>query len=556
MKVPWTVRMPSECSAMVIYGNPAWGLAGGDLVAAQRKDIFSSKVSLNMLTNIIRTVLMALAGLLMVPYYIDQFGIATYAILPLATTVTNYFVIIADSLSNAFSRYMTISAQTGDTNRMNVVFTSSVIGMGKCMLIMAPVAVLISLASPYVFQVEDSYADVQIMFLLIMATSMMISFGATLGGVYMAHNSLYVTYMSRSLQTVSQVGVVLFLLSSQGLGLTPSLPIIGASFAISGVLMLLAMVLMMKRVCPTIEFRRRLYDRDLLKEMGNLGIWAMIVELGSLLFIQASLVVANLMLGPETQGQFAIAANVIMLVHTACTALAAVSLPLIYREYATGDFNELIRVLKLFSKFVGITMTFPLAYAIVFLPEILGVWLGQDYPRLYDMLYIMLPVEVLICTTSVLSDIPVVFARVKPLATATLILGLTNVVSAELLIHFTDVGVIGVCVCWAASMILLKLIFYPFFCNKLTGGGLKAYFAPILEAYVVFLVCLAGLWGLSQLFVMPMNWAGIALPFVPLFLLFFILEMRFVFDKDEMRIIKTYLPRFVQRFISRLSDRA
>ena len=150
-----------------------------------------------MVANVLRTVLMALAGLLMVPYYIGEFGLATYAILPLATTVTNYFVMISDSLSNAFSRYMSISVQAGDPERLNTVFSSSVIGMAKCMGLMFPIAILVSILAPYVFHVGPSaYADVQIMFFLIMLASMIISFGASLGGVYMAYNSLYITYFS------------------------------------------------------------------------------------------------------------------------------------------------------------------------------------------------------------------------------------------------------------------------------------------------------------------------------------------------------------------------
>ncbi len=516
---------------------------------ALRKDAFSSRVSLNMLANVLRTVLMALAGLLMVPYYIDQFGLATYAILPLATTVTNYFVMISDSLSNAFSRYMSISVQNGDTGRLNTVFSSSVIGMGKCMMLMLPIAVVVSLLAPYVFQVGPSaYDDVQIMFFLIMLASMIISFGASLGGVYMAYNSLYITYFSRALQTVSQVGVVLILIAMQG----PSLPTIGVSFLVSAILMLMVMVAMLRRICPTLRLRMRSYDKPLLKEMGKLGFWAIMSELGSLLFIQASLVIVNMMLGSGTQGLFSIAANMIMMVHTACAALAAVSMPLIYREYASGDIEELIRVLKIFSKFIGVTMAFPLAYLIIFLPQILGVWLGHDYPDLERMLYIMLPVEVLICTTSALSDVPVVFARVKPLAITTFALGIFNIASASLIVQYTDAGVMGVCVCWSVSMILLKLVFYPMFCRSLTGGSYRRYYMPILEAHLVFFGALAVLYAISLVFVPPMTWVGILVSFFVLFTVFFVLEMRFLFSRRDMEVVRTYLPRSVQRVIEKI----
>ena len=70
---------------------------GGSCMGSQSSDKFTSKVSLNMVTNVVRTVLMAVIGLLMVPYYIGEFGLAAYAILPLATSLTSYFISIADS---------------------------------------------------------------------------------------------------------------------------------------------------------------------------------------------------------------------------------------------------------------------------------------------------------------------------------------------------------------------------------------------------------------------------------------------------------------------------
>ena len=49
-------------------------------------DPFSSRVSINVSVNIIRTIVMALTGFLMVPYYIGSLGMATYAIIALITS--------------------------------------------------------------------------------------------------------------------------------------------------------------------------------------------------------------------------------------------------------------------------------------------------------------------------------------------------------------------------------------------------------------------------------------------------------------------------------------
>lgn len=510
------------------------------------KDAFSSKVSLNMVTNLGRTVIMALVGLLMVPYYIDEFGLAAYAILPLATSITNYFIIISDSVANAFSRYMVIAVQKGDMSVANRVFTTSVFGMGRCILVLVPIVVIVALVAPYVFSIGPSAAfDVQMMFLQIMVASLLISFSASLGSVYMAYNKMYITYTSRALQTLSQVVmvIILFVLTD------PSLSMVGTSYIVSSLLMLALMVVYLKPTCPTLRISRGLYDKGLIHEMGSLGLWATVAEIGNLLFIQASLVVVNVMMGSEIQGTFSIAANVIMMVHTACTAVAVSAVPLVYRCYVNGDKDGMVDTLRIFSKFVGILMVFPLAYLIVFLPQVIELWLGKGYDDLYPMLYIMLPAEVSICASSALAQVPVVYKKMKPMAMITCVVGLFNIVASVLILMLTDVGVLGVCGVWVVSMLIMKVIVYPVYSDRLTGGGLWNYLSPQVGCYVVFAVVLLLLYGLSQLVTMPVSWTVVLVSFFIMFVVYFAVAMRFFFNRSERAVIVTYLPGFLQRFV-------
>ena len=499
-----------------------------------------------MLSNIVRTVLMALIGLLMVPYYLDEFGLATYAILPLATTVTNYFLIISDSVANAFSRYTVIAIQNRDNDGTNRVFSTSVIGLGKCMALMLLFSILVSVAAPYVFQTgESSSGDVQSMFLMIMVASMVISFSASLGSVYMAYNKLYITYWSRAVQTLLQVVLVVGFFALSG----PSLPLIGVSYIISSIVMFVMMAVPLKRVCPTLKFSRHLYDRDLIRNMGNLGVWSTLSEMGNLLFIQASMIVVNLFLGSQIQGTFSIAANVIMMIHTACTAVAAAAVPLLYRNYANRDSEGMVHTLRLFSKFIGITMAFPIAYLLIFMPQVVGAWLGPGYEDLYPLLWLMVPIEVTVCAVSAYIQVPIAYLKVRPVAAATFITGLINIVGAVLAILFTDYGVLGVCIAWSISMILLKVGFFPAYCSKLTKSSIVGMLKPIVISNIIFIILLAILYLVAEFYTMPCTWLAILPTFFVGFVLFFIISLKFLYDKDEKAMIVSFLPGFVQRFI-------
>ena len=99
---------------------------------------FTEKTSLNILTNLLRTAALALIGVFMVPYYVASLGIAAYAILPLATTMSTYVQIISDSIAYAAVRYNTLAFENDDTNASNTSINSSFFGMIRVCLILMP----------------------------------------------------------------------------------------------------------------------------------------------------------------------------------------------------------------------------------------------------------------------------------------------------------------------------------------------------------------------------------------------------------------------------------
>lgn len=505
---------------------------------------FSSKVSLNVLTNVVRTVVMAIVGFMMVPYYIGEFGMAAYAIIPLITTVTTYFLAMSDSLASAFTRYTAVAVGEGDMDAVNRTFTSSVVGMAKCILLMMPLVLLISIASPHVFDTGGSDSlDVQLAFFMIMVSSLMISFSACMGSVFMAYNRMYITFLGRIVHCVLQVGLVIAFFFVEG----PSLAFIGVSYIVASVVFLGIMVVNLRRVCLTLVFSRKYYDPELLKKMSGLGVWAIVSQMGSLLFIQASMIVVNLMIGSLAQGTFAIAANMISMVNTACTSVAIAATPLVYRSYAQGDIEHMISVLKVFTKFSGVMMAFPLVYIIVFAPQVIGVWLGPGYEDTYPLLYIMLPVEVAVCTSNALVNVPVVYEKLRPVAIATIAFGILNVAFTMAILEFTDLGVLGACVSWAISMALLKLLFYPLYTSRLIVGDRRLFSRPMLWSYMSFGVLLILGILLTEVFILPTTWGAVIISALGGMVVYALFVIRFMFSREERGVMKSFLPGFVQK---------
>lgn len=74
----------------------------------ENQETFSKQVPKNLVTNILYFVLNVIIGLFLVPFFIDSLGVACYALIPLATSMTSYVNLVVQSINTSVSRYLTI----------------------------------------------------------------------------------------------------------------------------------------------------------------------------------------------------------------------------------------------------------------------------------------------------------------------------------------------------------------------------------------------------------------------------------------------------------------
>ncbi len=511
-------------------------------------DHFSSKVSLNLATNILRTVIMALAGLLMVPYYIGEFGLAAYATIPLAVSMTAYFIAISDSIASSFTRYMVMTIQEDDAVGVNKVYSTSIVGLSRVMMILVPIVIVLSLLSPYVFNIGPAGAlDVQLMFLMVILSALIISFSSCIASVFMAYNRLYVTYSSRIVQALLQVGSVVVFLNV----MEPSLTSVGISYLFSSLVFIAIMMIYLRRSYPNIRFSHRLYDATLLKDMGTVGLWTMIAELGTLLFIQASVVMVNIGVGSQAQAEFSIISNLISMINTACMAVAVTCVPLVYKSYAEGRIDAMVRDVRLFSKFIGLSMALPMAYLMIFAPQVLGVWLGPGYGGLVPLICLMIPAELCVCTSSVMMQVPIAFKKVRKIAAVTVLMGSLNVLIAYVLLSVTELGVYGVGISWVVTIMVLRAIIYPYYVSRLTKSSFWGMLSGSVYSYVALAALLVVFWMISTVVTLPTTWLAVILSILSIFSIYLIFIMKFVFNSDERGLLIKFMPISLQKSFGR-----
>lgn len=519
------------------------------MVKEQNDEKFSSKVSLNMITNLARVIIMALVGLMMVPYYIDQFGMATYALLPLVTSLTTYIQIASDSLGESFARYLTIDIHSGDKTNINKTYSSSVIGMFRIMLLILPAIIIVSIISPFIFSTGDAEnTEVQIMFFLILLSSLLMSFITCLNSVFMAYNYLYWMYIIRIGHTLLQVGLILLFFFVNG----PSLTLLGVSYIVATAIMVFFLFYGVKKIDPELKISRSDYDKAKVKEMSKLGGWSMVAKLGDIMFIQASMIVVNIMLGSQSQGEFSIATNIVSIVFTVCASIAAVGVPLTYKYYTEGEKSKLSTTLGIFTKFTGFIMIYPLAYICIFAPQILSVWLHEDYPAVVNMLRIMIPICLSKCIVNILEYIPILYAKVKTMSLTVCALGFFNVIFAILVVSVTDFDVYGICVSWGVATLALNILFFPLFTAYLMDVKKRTFYKPIVINYILFGAIIGLGAALCNVFTLPSTWLAIIVSSLVTYALYLIIILRFGLNRTEKTVMVGYFPKRVQNVLVKI----
>ncbi|KKG20393.1 hypothetical protein EO97_02965, partial [Methanosarcina sp. 2.H.T.1A.15] len=200
---------------------------------------FRTQLPKNLITNIVSFLVSLLIGVFLVPYYIDTLGVASYALVPLATSITNYVNLVIQSLNSSVSRYLTVDLQRGDFNKANIIFNTSLFGMLGISLLSLPVIIIVSYYTPVFFEVPiNQRYDAYLLFLGTILSFLISTFGGVFGVSLFAYNRLDLQNILSISNLFIKVGVIVLLFSNY----TPMLSHIGFANLIASIIVFIATV--------------------------------------------------------------------------------------------------------------------------------------------------------------------------------------------------------------------------------------------------------------------------------------------------------------------------
>lgn len=514
---------------------------------------FSDRTFFNLVTEVLYVVIAALIGLLMVPFYIDELGMFAYAIIPLATSVTSYVMIFSDSFCSAINRYFVISLEGDDMDDANITYSTSLRAILRMAIVVMPMMAFVSFLTPMIFDIAESSAhSVRILFFAVLWSAIIVACGSCFNNALIAENKLSTINTIRILYLVVQVSMILALFISD----KPSLEYIGLAYLSSALVYLILSYVVMKRDYPELRFRMSNYSSSRMKEIGNLGIWSIINRVSNLMFLQASLIITNMMLGAVEEGNFSLAVSMVSMIGTGCMAIANVFYPYYYNLYSKGDMNGIVDVAVTGMRFMGVLLAFPLAYICVFSEQILSIWVGSEFAFVKDVIWIMFAFLISQSVMTVMDAIPTIMLKVRGIASISLVMGFVNILLAVVLCTFTDLGIIGIGIAWAVSMTIRSCILYPLYLSRIIGFGSSRLFSSELMSLGLFVVSVVTLQVISQIVVVNASIASILITFIPLFLVYIILFTRYVFNDNDKKFLLASMPGSISRLFGHLMHRS
>lgn len=515
-------------------------------MAEQRTEVSTSakRVAINMIANLLAFGVQFGINILLTPYIIDNLGSEAYAFVPLSNNIASYASIITVALSSMSSRFISVEYNRGDVEKAGEYFNSVLIAN----LIMAAF-----LTIPSIFIVVFSEHILSIPAGLGQDVKMTLGFalaGMLVSVLFSVYSNAYFVKNRLDMKARNNIGgniVRVIILVLCFCFWKPHIYYLTGTMFLITLGCCLVNVSDSRRLMPEIRFNIRKFRKKAVVILLSCGIWNSVNQLSSVLLSALDLLLANVLIGAEASGVYAVAKTVPNFILSLLGVMVSVFVPGFTVLYAQEKKDELLHSIKLSVKVLGATITLPMAFLMVFGREFFRVWVpSQDVALLHGLSVLTVIPTIVSGGINTLFNVFTVTNRLKIPSIVLLVSGVMNTAITVLLMKCTDIGVWAIPLVSCGILLVKNLTFTPIYAAHCLGEKwytfYKAIFKSVLCALLMVCVCLVykrmvsveGWWGLIMA-------AGIC-AFVTSGMNFMV-----VFDKEEKKKVLEFIRRRIRK---------
>ncbi|MPM14753.1 putative membrane protein EpsK [bioreactor metagenome] len=506
------------------------------------------QVPRNALANILSFFLHVVIGIWFVPYLIRHVGIAAYGLIPLAASMTNYAGLVTVSISGSVGRFLTIDIQSENKESANRTLNTAFWA-----LFLVCLCLLVAIAA-FSFHVERFFTipqgieqESRWLFFSILSAFLLTTLAGPLGAIAYSYNRLDLTNCVNMAGTLIRTVLVIFFFYFLGANLFWA----GFGYFFGASFILWGYYNNGKGLASFLHLAPKYFDRPRLGQMGTMGGWILINQVGSLLFLQVELILANKLLGAAPAGEYAAVLQWSTLIRSMAGIVSGVLSPLVMISYARNDFEGVEGIAKKAVFFMGIGIAFPIGLLCGLAPNILSIWIGSEFAGLAPLMVLMLGHLVINLAVLPLFIINVAYNQVRVPGLVTLFMGIANIGLSLFFVLFGNLGMYGIALAGAIMLTLKNAFFTPWYASAIMGKKYSFFLMPMTKSVAAATGLGLSAFALRHL-VHIKSWTGLFLVSSLFFIIYVPVVWYLLTNSDEKNFLLSMVPEKMRKLSTKL----
>jgi len=483
-------------------------------LAIPRRESISKEGKKRLRTNVVATlayyVFSTLVGVWYTPYLIDHLGIAVYGLVPLAFQTVSYFQYLANALTQASSRFVTLHLERGEVGEANRAFNTTLfttVGMGS---LLYPLGIVFIIFAPRLIHIPAGYeGDARLVFGSVLLSSYSMVVGMAFGVALFVRSRFDVVSIIDTVVRVLPIACVVVLFSI----MKPSLWHVAVGILAVATFRWCVRLWMLRTYTPELRVKRAEFDRGKLREIMGMGGWMLVRNLGEAFYQGGDLLIMNTVVGAMAAGLYAPLAQWVALLRTMALQMSYLLSPTIIATYAKGDEKALAQICRQSVKTMGLAIALPVGLVCGLGRPLLLTWLKKpEFGDLGPQLALLLAPLCVSLAISPIMSVAVAHNKMRWPALVFLGGGLLNIGLAVVMAHprGMGMGMYGVIISQVIMLTLRDGVFYPLYTAALLNQRLLTFYPSMMPGLVAAALTYGVTLRVSQVFDLA-SWLNLAL---------------------------------------------
>ena len=496
------------------------------------------KFSINVISNILAYSISLLIGFWFTPYLIRTLGVAAYGLIPLASSITLYFSLITLSINGSVGRFLTIDLQNNNYDEANITFNTAFVGLIVIAIVSLPFLLAMVIAVPYVFQIPiGSENSSKILFLLVFLSFFVTEVDACFAVSSWAKSRFDLRNIVIVISNIVRIVIVVFFFTFS----KPSISYVGVGLFIAAIIGLVGDLFLWRFLTPELYVAPKQFDRARIRTLFGMGGWIIVNQIGSLLFLNIDLIVANLVLGAKIAGEYGSILIFSSLMRGLAVMVTGVFVPLVVTKYALNDLVGMTRISVQAVRLMGLAVALPIGLFCGLSEPFLQLWLGNNFGSLWLLLVLMLFHLPINLAVTPLFGIQVAMNKVKIPGIVTLVLGVGNLLLALFFTLVLKWGAYGIAAAAAIVLTLKNAIFTPIYGAYIQDRPWYTYIRVIIPGSVAALVIGIVSFG-TVILISIQSWESLILVGTMITILYLVALYLFGLKIEDKSLILSFMP--------------